>query len=35
MVRDYLKEGNMEQIKNIVPQGVYEYLCKNADSYRK
>ena len=28
-VRQYLKEGNMEAVKNIVPSGVYTYLCQN------
>lgn len=28
-VRQYLKEGNMEAVKSIVPSGVYAYLCQN------
>lgn len=35
LVRQYLDEGKTNQIKNIVPQGVYSYLCQKRNTYEK
>lgn len=35
MVRQYYLDGNMEALKEMVPENVYQYLYYNRDIYRK